>query len=310
MRSLVVVATVGAFVVVSAFVAALVDAPRDNSAFVWVEGDDTAAVGAPWRLFIGAANSRGAASFVGSVNGVASHDGVVDLARAEVVDVVGFVDGAPLHLQFSAPIAALRDDLVVKPATTARVPGTLPLGDGLPRVRLRSHAPDAGSVVEVDADDAGSDVEFFVGGRLVARQRGFKTALVVPHDAATGSSVVVSVADSPVPSARRRVLLDVVGGAGARDLTDDELAARAPARESLPNLAPSRDEQQRQQRAFAEASYEKAVGRFDVVAGVVVFVVFVFAMLQLRRTPVAAIGSVVVVIVLFAGLFAMLRVLA
>lgn len=304
-----------ALCVIGVFVAALAAAaPVDDDA-VYVVGDPTVAVGAPWALRVGALSGRvtsAHARFVGRVNGVdvdASDDSFgaarVVIPRSVHVDVDGAIDGVPFAVAFDVPVAAVDDgfDRVVV-GSAAR--GTLPIGDGLPRARLASSALAVGDAILVESERAAPFVQLFVGGRLVREQRG-TAGLAVPADAAIGALVVVRVADSPLPSARGRALVGVVGGPAARGLSEDDLSGVAPHTAALPNLAPDLAAQRATRATHAAVAAAAWRDRFHAVCVVVVVAVAVVAAARARERPLLALGAVATVGALLLALVLMLR---
>jgi len=300
-----------AIVVVNLFVVALMNAPRDDGAYVWVSGDASVAPGNPWRLWIGASDRRGAIPFRGEVNGVAAvvdDNGfvVVSLPRPLHVAVVGHAGKLPVRLAFDVAVVDADAGVFAVAAPTVSSTSVLPVGDGLPRARLGAADVAAGAVVDLQVEGR-PVVEFLVGGRLVARQRGVSLPLRVPEDAHDGDLIVVSVSDAPVPSARARSLVAFVGSGGH---SLDEVAALQPRRPVVGNIAPSFADQQHQQGQWQSARFSLWEQRFHVAEGALLLLMGLGVISRVRQTPWAAVGAFVVVAGVSLGLHVMLRLLA
>lgn len=303
-------AIAAAVVVVNLFVAALMNAPKDDAVYVWVLGDASVAPGMRWRLWLGASDRRGSLPFRGDVNGVAAvvDDGfvVVDLPRTVPLEIDGRAGEVPVRLAFDVAVIAAEAGVTTAPPAAVSSTSLLPVGDGLPRARLLSPDVPAGGVVDLQVEGR-PVVEFLVGGRLVSRQRGVSVPLRVPADARDGDLIVVSVSDTPVPSARARSLVAFVG-AGGHSL--DDVAALQPRRAVVGNIAPPFASQEQQRLQWQSARFSLWERRFHVAEGALLLIMALVVVSRLRQTPWAAVGAFVVVAGVGLGLHIMLRLLA
>ncbi len=297
------VAVLAAVAVVGCFFIALAHALPGPDAVVVVVADPAVTPGQRWFVRVLGVDPPRRAPFVGKVNGTAvDAHGLAQIERSPALEIDGVVGAVPLVLHVEVPLVP------PPPTSTSTRPlikagaALLPLSDGSLRATLLTPAPEPGGDVVVDVTSSVPfAAELMVGGvtRAMADDR---AVFPLPDDARPGELVVVRLAESALPSARGRTFVAFVKGEGA----PADLERLVPQPAQTPVVSPSFEIQQHRRRATAGETTQRWRQRLRLLDGVLLIVVAGLALGRGRRTPVAAVGAVVVVALLLLALDAVL----